>query len=95
MYYSVMYFTYKARRQCRIIFRRPYAFFACFWFFAKLSRKEVKIMNEPLTVTLDDTGRVLIPITLREQANLKTGDKLTIYQNADSIVMLLPEEEAE
>jgi len=52
-------------------------------------------MNEPLIVTLDDMGRVLIPITLREQANLKTGDKLTIYQNADSIVMLLPEEEAE
>jgi len=52
-------------------------------------------MNESLTVTVDDMGRVLIPITLREQANLKAGDKLAIYLNDNSIVMQLPEEKVE
>jgi len=48
-------------------------------------------MNEPLKVTIDDLGRVSIPHALREQANLKPGDKLTIYLDNKSIVILLPD----
>jgi len=52
-------------------------------------------MNESLKVTIDDLGRVGIPHTLREQANLQTGDRLTIYLDGNSIVILLPEKEVE
>jgi len=52
-------------------------------------------MNEPLKVTIDDLGRVSIPHALREQANLKPGDRLAIYLNGNSIVILLPDEDVE
>jgi len=52
-------------------------------------------MDNSLTVTIDEMGRVLIPNTIREQVNLQAGDKLTVYQLGNAVVILLPEEDAE
>jgi len=53
------------------------------------------MMADSFEVIIDEMGRVLIPNTLRVQADLQAGDKLTIYQHGNAIIILLPDKDVE
>ena len=50
-------------------------------------RKEVSFMENANSKTIDDLGRVIIPVKLREEMGWDARDEIEIYKENDTIVL--------